>query len=415
MKILTIVSNLDKGGTQRAAQTFAEAYYELKHDSKVLSLYGLGPRYEEIKEFIEVWNGLSTENLKQIKAWEPEIIHIHSHGPKKVDIDRLLQNITTKRVVIETNVFSKPSPWANQVDISYQLSRWALWVFNLRGGSKFRSAIVPYPVKCHSFKKVEVNQIKNFRKKYNISQDAFVIGRIGQSDPGKWSPMLIDIFNELARDIDNLYLLIINCPDNILKLSASSPFKNKIIHISKIIGDKELSCAYSAMDVMVHIAEIGESFGMVLPESILCETPVVALSTPWADNSQCEVVGNNIGGFIAHRKTGIIKAIRKLYKNILVVNKNCIFKNYDHINVAERAIELALLKKKNRLSDRKKNGNINEILKNSIDKPNILTSFFIWTDLYYMRQLTKYSSGYADWSELLKLVKEKIRKKFVKT
>ena len=49
------------------------------------------------------------------------------------------------------------------------------------------------------------------------------------------------------------------------------------------------------MDGFLHVSRIGESFGMVLCEAMLCGVPVVTLSTPLKDNSQLEVVGPRRG------------------------------------------------------------------------------------------------------------------------
>jgi hypothetical protein len=56
---------------------------------------------------------------------------------------------------------------------------------------------------------------------------------------------------------------------------------------------------YSSMDCFVHGAQIGESFGMVLAEAMLCGCPVVTASRPHKDNSQVEVVGHRRGGVVA--------------------------------------------------------------------------------------------------------------------
>jgi hypothetical protein len=53
------------------------------------------------------------------------------------------------------------------------------------------------------------------------------------------------------------------------------------------------------MDGFLHLSRIGESFGMVLCEAMLCGVPVVTLSTPLKDNSQLEVVGHGVGGLVA--------------------------------------------------------------------------------------------------------------------
>lgn len=398
MKILTVVYNLEKGGTQRAAQVFAEAYQKLGHDSRVLSLYGLGYRYDEIKNILNVWDQLSSENLLEIKKWNPDILHIHSHGPRKEDIDNLINGLTSVKV-IETNVFSTPSAWANKVDISFQLSSWAQWIFNLRGGRQFKSQIVPNPVKCSSFQKSKKNDISKFKETYKIPEDSFVIGRIGQSFPGKWSPMLLEVFNDLAKKQDNIYLMIVNAPECILEIVEKSPYKNRIIHIPTIMGDKNLSIAYSSMDVMVLIAEQGESFGMVLAEAILCETPVVTLSTPWADNSQCEVVANQLGGYIANSADGIKKAINLLYekKDTLIKGKGIkhIHEEYNYIRVAQKALD-SLSTRSNIVTSQ----SVLNILKNTIDKPNFLTILFLKFNNDIFRKLTIYTSNYKSWNEL---------------
>lgn len=397
LKILTVVCDLGKGGTQRAAQVFAEAYNELGHDSKILSLYGLGVRFDEVKNKLYVWDTITEKNLQELIDWLPDVIHIHSHGPQKMDVDTLISALPSSKV-IETNVFSKPSPWASSVDISFQLSNWAQWLFNLRGGRGFNSKIIPYPVKCDAFGKSESNDILEFKARLNIPQEAFIIGRVGQSFPGKWSPMLINVFNNLAKEHEDIYLLIINPPESILKEAGLSPYRNRVVHIPVLTGDKELSMAYSAMDVMALIVEQGESFGMVAPESILCETPVVALSTPWADNSQMEVVSNNIGGYVAHSKLGMLDAINLIYSNsssldMSVTARRYIINKYDYLAVAKNALETLSV---NTFKDEDARS-LASILEDSIDRPKTLTRMFLTLNNNIFRKLTLYTSGYKGW------------------
>ena len=408
MKILTVVDNLTKGGTQRSAQGFAEGYYELNYDSRIVALYGLGHRYDEIKDYIPVWEGLTDTNCTEIKEWQPDIIHIHSHGPKEEEINKIITLKDVKTTIIETNVFSKPSPWAEKVDISFQLSKWALWIFNLRSGWKYQSSVVANPIKCNAFKRPSDSDITIFKEKNNIPTDAFVIGRIGQAYDGKWSLMLIDSFNELSKKLPNLYLLIINPPEFIVNASKNSPYSKNIIHIPRIIGDKNLALAYGAMDIMVHIAVQGESFGMVFTEAILCETPVVALSTPWGDNSQCEVVGNNKGGIIVNSAKGINNAILSIKNNGSEPFKNGkehIKEQFDYITVAKKAIaNVNGDVKKSQIST----NDIVKILKDSNDKPTLLTILFLKINKDWFRQKAIYTSRYRSISQLLKSIKNRL-------
>lgn len=82
--------------------------------------------------------------------------------------------------------------------------------------------------------------------------------------------------------------------------------------IDEIIGDAGLADCYSSIDIFVLISDLGESFGMVIAESLLCETPVIIVATPWVDNSQGEVVGNQIGGYVAANLKDVPELIKKL-------------------------------------------------------------------------------------------------------
>jgi len=392
MKILSIIFDLDKGGAQRAAQVFAEAYQQLGHDSRLLVFYDLGVRFEELSGNIKIWQYLSDKNIDEIKKWMPDVIHIHAHALKSDDVAGFLNTLPLNQIkVIEQNVFSTPSAWTKQVDCSFQFSYWAYWLYKLRGGDISRAGIVPNPVRCDSFTPSNESEVSLFKKKYNIPEDAYVIGRIGQNYIGKWSVVTINVFNNLAKTNSNIYLVLVNPPANILKAVSKSRYKNRIINIESIIGDKQLSIAYSAFDVMLRVAEMGESFGYVLVESILCGTPVVTLSTPWGDNSQCEVVKNGNGGFIAQTQKGLVKALN------LYINKDVVYDpesarqrmidDYDYIKVAKKA--LASLDKGN--NDKQVQSDfIIKILKDTIDKTKILTVLLLRMNCLFCRKLTAY-------------------------
>lgn len=407
MKILTVVYNLEKGGTQRAAQVFAEGYKFLNHDSRILSLYGLGSRYFEIKDSIEVFDGINRNNLDLIVKWQPDIVHIHSHGLKSEDINKLIYSLSANVKFIETNVFSRPTPWSYRLDYSFQLSEWCTLLYINRGGDINKSIKVPYPVNIDNFSVVSQSKINDFKKQHNIPLNAFVIGRIGQSFPSKWSYTIIDVFNKLAKEDENIYLVIVNAPKNILKLAKDSTYKSRIIHIESIFGDKNLSIAYSSFDLVFMGVEQGESFGMVIAESILCGTPVISLATPWGDNSQGEVLGNDTGGYIVHNVESAIACIRELKKNktkikqLGVIGRESIINRYNYIKVCQLSIDYTISKVSSNVNQKKLRKFCFDQMYNSYGKPSLLTMLFLHIGL---KQLTIYSSGYHSWFQLLKRI-----------
>lgn len=312
MKILNVCYSLGKGGTERAAQNFALGHARNGHDSRYLYTSIDGIRRKILLENkIPVYSLTDESACIEVAQWQPDIVHLHSHNVSIEDYKKI-KIIAPYAKYIETNVFSHPSPWVDDLDISLQLSYWCDWLYKNRSKSKYKSAVVPYPVDTSAFQRSQEFDIKQFRSKYGIAENEILIGRVGQNYIAKWSPLLIDTFEILRQSNDNLKLLVVNPPDSILQRINNSRFKESIIHIEQIIGDAELANCYSSIDIFVLIAEIGESFGMVLAEALLCETPVVTLATPWADNSQGEVVGNQVGGFVAANKKDLCGLITKL-------------------------------------------------------------------------------------------------------
>lgn len=315
IKILTVVYSFGKGGTQRTAQNFAIGYSRIGCDSRVLGTRLNGPRSQYLhEEGIPLYFLDNKLNCQEISEWCPDVVHVHSHGIDSSQFD-LIRSLCDRAKFVETNVFSCPSPWSQDLLISYQLSHWCHWLFSTRSNHQFYSEVLPNAVDTNSFCRSSLANRIAFRSKYGLLESDLIIGRVGQSFEGKWSPFLVDVFEEIRKNTHNLKLLLVNPPRSVLKRSCSSRFSSDIIHIDRLDGDTSLADCYSSIDVFVLIAGQGESFGMVLSESLLCETPVVTVATPWADNSQGEVVGNCIGGFVASTKCELRWLIEKLLFN----------------------------------------------------------------------------------------------------
>jgi len=246
-----------------------------------------------------------------------------------------------------------------------------------------------------------------FKKEHHIPGHARVIGRIGQHYDVKWSPILIDSFNRLSKTHKALYLLLVNPSKNIRRQAEASPFLKNLVIIDKIIGDQNLSLAYSAMDVFALAADQGESFGNVLAEAMLCEVPVVALSTLWQDNSQCEVVGHEEGGLIALTPNGFRKAIDTLLRNpshretLGSTGRERVIQKYNRRRVAQ--ISLDAIEGKHPPLDRKElDRKIIEIYSNAFEKPSPLTLWLL-KDKRFLR-LTRCTTHYESiWKLPLKM------------
>ena len=73
----------------------------------------------------------------------------------------------------------------DKLDVSFQLSPWAHVLSVKRGGGAQRSSTLPYPVEGSGFFK-QAEYRRTFRDEDGFTQDALVIGRIGQRYEGNW-------------------------------------------------------------------------------------------------------------------------------------------------------------------------------------------------------------------------------------
>lgn len=318
-KILSIVYDLEVGGTQRAAQNFAMAYRLDGHDSRVLPVYKAGPRKRELLDAgVKVYlHGDDLEvSLDQINKWQPDIIHIHRSGetdPFLAKILRSLKKDLTK--IIETNVFSvvDNSSDSDLIDIHCHLSEWCLWKWNLFLKRKSLGIVIPYLVIPNSFFKEKEEKISMYKTKLGLPQDKFIFGRIGQKSPAKFHKEIYLSFDHLYVLRKDIHLFMVGLPPYLQgEIESLMSFKEGAITlIDGIVGDEELRFAYNCMDCFLHFSSIGESFGMVLAEAQLCEVPVISVSTPKADNSQLEVLLHEESAIIVKNRTFLLEAMEK--------------------------------------------------------------------------------------------------------
>lgn len=326
MKILTVVSNLNPGGNQRVAQNFSLMYKQCSHEVAVLAIKGGGVREEILKQSnIEVFIGGEEcwhSAVEQAIAWKPNIVHIHSAGMIDDPIEKLREGIDNQVPFLEKQSFSNVSPHNHLIDLNIHQGIWCCWKFK-RNANRIKikpappSIIIPNPTDTNYFYQENQSSCQSFKKQLGIPENGFVYGRIGQPIEAKWDPTVVIAFSKIIKTGRNAYLLLIGAPTSIKNHIKNLPefIKSRVFLIDFIHGDEALRIAYSAIDVFVHSARKGESFGMVLVESMLCKTPVITLATPYKDNSQVEVVGHEVGGLVVYGSQEFSSAMAELFDN----------------------------------------------------------------------------------------------------
>ena len=300
-RVLTVVQALSTGGTERVAATYAIAHAAMGMDASILGMYGGGVLEASLREAgVQVWAGPDAlPPLRQQGAHSPwQLIHIHNGGqfdPYSDWVVGQLRGPDTR--VVQTNVFARADygPQPDPIDFELLISKVCAWKWRRWSGSARRRrphGVFPYLVDEGRFRPADATERQRAREHHGLPPTAPVIGRIGQPSDPKWDRRILDVFQRVRRQLSDCRLLLVGCPPGIRAEIDTLPelLRNRIHVHPATTDDRALQQAYWALDVFLHLSQIGESFGLVLVEAAQSGVPIVARSTPLKDNSQAEVV-----------------------------------------------------------------------------------------------------------------------------
>jgi glycosyltransferase involved in cell wall biosynthesis len=333
MRILTIAPDLQAGGLQRVARNFALSYRRFGAESAYFGYRGGGLLEQQLADAdVPVFTGSQDDTelqsaLARALAWRPDVVHVHRDGYADARISSMLLaakaskrlNTTAPVGIVETNVFGRVDFSVDRhcIDIHYQISRWCLWKW--QRWSRMLSPrpigiVMPNLVMHQEFSRPSADARRTYRRAHGIPDDALLFGRVGSLSESKWSPIVFAAFAQYAATHDRAWLLLVGMPAGLRPALTGLPdhLRRRVVLVDFMHDDAALSEVYGSMDVFLHAARIGETFGMVLAEALLCGVPVITLSTPHKDNSQLEVVGHESGGLVAANLAGMLEAMHRL-------------------------------------------------------------------------------------------------------
>ena len=318
MRVLTIVPDLNMGGTQRVAQNVTVSLQDQGLDVALLTTHGGGPREDILRQRdIPVFiHGQHEAAIDAALAWRPDIVHIHRTGHSNAAETGLLSRFKAAGArIVETNVFARYDGTVDPAlfDAHILLSRWCYFKWSRWRGraDSTLSVIIPNAVDVTAFTRAPVDVVARVRAEFGIPEGAFVFGRIGQPDISKWSIDTVTAFAAVAARHDDVHLVVVGLPEGLRTAVCTLPeaVRRRIVQVAPVFGDQRLSEILSAFDCFLHTSLIGESFGMVLCEAMLCDVPVITLSTPYRDNSQIEVVRHLEVGIVVHNRAALVAAM----------------------------------------------------------------------------------------------------------
>lgn len=176
-----------------------------------------------------------------------------------------------------------------------------------------KSFIIPIGVDLNEYRQLPERGL--FKSKYPVLKNKKYILFLGRINAKKGIDILVEAFKELAKDYNDLYLVIAGPDNDGYKKEIEKKLKDycllkKTLFPSVLSGQEKLS-AYVDAEVYV-LSSYSENFAVTIIESIACGTPVV--------------ISNKIGIFevIQKHDAGIIVDLnpRGLYQGIKTLLEN---------------------------------------------------------------------------------------------
>jgi glycosyltransferase involved in cell wall biosynthesis len=330
MKVLEFGGYLGLGGTEKAMSLWSIALKNRGHEVTVLAISS-GPRESELRlAGIEIvtcpWQ--VDELSRLIAAIKPDVIHLHGPGlPAEADMIGESVKYLSKIPIVQTNVFGRLQNPKENAWIDFRLFiSWTSCVQAARRSScplneDFfrRASVAVYPLSPEN--PPAQADVRAFRNQHGVHKDEILFGRLSRPEPNKWTDLSVQAFRLAARRNPAIKLLLREPPPEVRRQLEDAIDRDRFLILPSTGDPIQLALTIASLDAVLHTSSIGESFGYGIAEPMNFGKPVIANSTPWADQAQIELIRHGEGGFIASTPRTMASAILKLAGDADLRNK----------------------------------------------------------------------------------------------
>lgn len=171
--------------------------------------------------------------------------------------------------ILMINNFGGPTTQKNIVHINY-VSETVRKHAQLYTGKLMRYSVLNTPTTDVVAKK----DTTDLRKKLGISEDAFVIGRIGRNSDNIFDPIGINAYKRIVDKYPDLHFIIVSPPPKLEKIILEEKIPRVHI-IQPTNNEKEIWAFHYALDTLAHFRYDGETLGLNIAESMMVGNPII--------------------------------------------------------------------------------------------------------------------------------------------
>lgn len=313
-------------------------------------------------EYVEMQRTIGLGDFKSIisvrrliKKYKPDIVYVHSS--KAGAIGRIAN------IGIKNHCFYNPHGWAFKMRCSKKKQMMYTVIEKMLvplcekiiciSESEKRDAVeknickekktqvIFNGIDIEAYKSRIRNEIK--RSYLKISEEAFVVGMVGRITQQKAPDIFIRAAKTIKHEIPNAFFIIVGSGEQeneIRKFAKNNGLENSLY----ITGWVDNPLSYVELFDVASLLSRWEGFGLVLPEYMMCEKPIVATDVDAIPN----IIQNDINGILvpADNAEAVSSAVIRIYRNQLLKKtlvKNGIadvYKKFDASRVSREHEEL---------------------------------------------------------------------------
>ncbi len=302
MKIILVIPDFGLGGIQKAGCVLAETMVRAGHQLLLLA-QETGPRFQPSCSWHRVLPGPRLEMLAEVaREFAPDVIHLHA--PEYPE--DLIRSLTTRLreqppLLVTTPVFGRPPEDRRLLALTrtccvgvftfYRLGRW----LKQPPAEMVRNGIGYVPLTPFQPPPAEVDRDAQ-RRAMAIPEDAFVFGRVGRSQGGKWHPCYPQIIDAMLSADRSAQWISIGFPDELGLAGLRQRWGERFRNFPETADYQFIAGALAAMDVQLFWSQHGECFASTICEAAGMGTPTIAGVNPCQDNGQVEQVLEGVTG-----------------------------------------------------------------------------------------------------------------------
>lgn len=318
MKIIQVIPDFGLGGVQKAGCVLAESMVRAGHDVLLIG-ETTGPRFDGSCPWHCLLPGPRLEVLiEAARGFAPDVIHLHGPDYPEDLLRGLVGRLREQQpLLVTTPVFGRPPRDRRVLALTrtccvgaftfYRLGRW----LKQQPAEMVRNGIGYVPLTPFQPPPAAVERDTQ-RRALDIAQDAFVFGRIGRSDRGKWHPCYPQIIDGVLGANPSAHWIGLGFPDHLGRDRLRQRWGNRFRNFAETSDYQFLTGVLSAMDVQLFWSQQGECFSSTICEAAGMGTPTVAGVNPCLDNGQVEQVLEGVTGQLVGTPAQAIAALRRL-------------------------------------------------------------------------------------------------------